>query len=103
MAIGAQHVVRFHEDAVGTDIFDSFTRHEFTHDASFVTPSKSVKFEDYPANHRDAFVVKTSYPNGSEPDLTATTVDDLLQAAKTDVNNAIAAGATGGGAPSTPV
>ena len=100
MAIGVQYDIRLHEDATGVIVFDSLTRKEFTHDAAFVAPVTTVKFEDYPGAHLDSFEVKTSYPFGGEPDKAATTIDDVISAAVVVIDAAIRAGTSGGGAPS---
>jgi hypothetical protein len=100
MATGTQYKLKLHEDATGTIVFDKFELVTFTHDTTFVTPVTTVKFEDYPGAHLDAFDVQTSYPSGQEPSHTSTTISGLIAGALAAIDAAIAAGNTGGGSPS---
>lgn len=98
MALGVKHVVKLHEwqdpnDAAvgGVLILDSFVRKTFTHNASFVAPTTTVRKNDFPGSDNDGWTVEYAYPSGAEPDLTAVTVDDLRTRAATDINAAFAA------------
>lgn|SRR5574343_231630 len=102
MAIGTQYIVKLHQNPSGGIVFDSLRRVEFTHDASLTQPFSKVKFDDFPATHRDGFVVSTSYPAGSEP-AASTSLAAIIIDAVAEINSALSAGSTGGGAPSAPV
>lgn len=79
MAVGSQHIVKFHEDSVtGNPVFDSFERRAFTHDATFTTPTTTAFKENFTGTPNDAYIVKVSYPGGTEPAPASVTVDDLL-------------------------
>lgn len=94
MATGIQHVIKFHEDSSGVVVLDSFTRREFTHDASFTVAVQQAFKEDFTGSPNDAFTAQFSYPSGSEP-ATSTTVAQILQRAKDAVNNAFGNGEAG--------
>jgi len=100
MATGIQYKLKLHEDVTGTIVLDKFELVAFTHDTTFVAPVTTVKFEDYPGAHLDAFDVLTSYPSGQEHSHTDTTISALIAGALTAIDAAIAAGNIGGGGPS---
>lgn len=86
MAIGVRHVIHIHENDDGVVIFDSVIAKPFTHDNTFTSMTTDVKKEDFTGTNNDAFLVSFSYPEGSEPDLTSVTVDDLRVMAADAVN-----------------
>jgi len=101
MAIGAQYLVRLHVDVTTKKVvFDSLHRKAFTHDASLAAPTTTLKTEDYPGTHADAFTVQYSYPIGTEPVANAHTLADFVIAAVAVVDAAVVAKTIGGGAPS---
>ena len=86
MPIGAMHKVHIHEDADGVVVFDRIVRTEINHNDSFTVPTTTVFKEDFTGSTNDAFTVQYAYPAGSEPDLTAMTIEDLRKNASDAVN-----------------
>jgi hypothetical protein len=96
--LGARHVVKLHEwvdpnnvayGTPGVVVLDNFRRVMFTHDASFVAPTKKVTKNDFPSSDYDSYTVEYSYPSGTEPDLTALTIDAIRLAAVADIKTAL--------------